>query len=161
MSPSGLSLIFHQLAISSSKVAIAVTKKDFRILKTTLKHAPKLLKQETYTYMFGIGVYKHNFMFKLTYEVMEKLIQTGIHRYFMKYIMDYYFYDRIEERGPQVFSIDDLHFGFVIWLAACGVAVGAFGCEVLWYYLNKWIRALMVKIVMLKLLILRLRILAL
>lgn len=136
---------------------MAVTKRDYHILKALLKNTPKLLKQETYTYMYGIGVYKHNFMFKLTQNVTEKLIQTGIHQYFFKYLMDYYFYERIEARGPKVFSIEDLHFGFVVWLVACGFSIGAFLCELLFVYSKKWIRTLMLRVLTLSLLNLRLR----
>lgn len=136
-------------------------KRDFNILRAILKSAPKLIKQEIYSYMYGVGVFKHNFMYGLTNEVMEKLIQTGIHQYFCKYLMEYYFYDRVQIKMPKVFTVDDLRFGFVVWIIAVGIAIAVFVCELMFHFIKKWIIHQLMNIFIFKLLSSRLRLLSL
>jgi hypothetical protein len=104
---------------------------DFQIIKNVFKFAPKLIKQRLLNKIYGVGLFKNNFMIQSTEPVMEILIQAGIPQYFLDYVFEFYFFDREELRGPKVFSIDDLRFGFVIWLVTCGIALAAFAGELI------------------------------
>lgn len=64
---------------------------------------------------------------------MSKLVQSGIPKNFEKQIYENVFKPRLgEEEEKKVFSIEDLKFGFVIYLVACVGAILAFIGEILW-----------------------------
>lgn len=70
-------------------------------------------------------------MFSLLNNVTEGLITGGIVQYLDKYNIENQFHNWIEEKvGPQKLSINDLRFGFQIWLVSCGIAIVIFLIEI-------------------------------
>jgi hypothetical protein len=72
-----------------------------------------------------------SFHFRMFKKLIDRLIDTGV----MKYLSDNYYskprtFDPIEE-SPQVLSLDDMIFGFNIWLGACGISLAAFFGEII------------------------------
>lgn len=67
---------------------------------------------------------------------MRKLIPFGIPQYFYHYFLSMEFkpIDAPPEE-PWVFDVEDLKFGFVIWLVSISIAVFGFLMEILWFNL--------------------------
>ena len=125
--------MFRFLGIPETKFALIESSKTFRILKSLLRDCPNAMKKETILVRrFGTSCYKNNFMFYLTEEVTQILVQAGIPQYLREYVADFYFPLRQEVIEPQVFAIEDLEFGFEIWLVACAVSIVVFIVELLY-----------------------------
>lgn len=88
---------------------------------------------------------------------MDKLVEAGIPQYFLEYMYQFYFFDRNEPHGPKVFSIDDLHFGFVVWLVTCSIALAAFLGELTLVAINNGVLRI-AELIYLKLILMRLKI---
>lgn len=87
------------------------------------------------TYHFGVGVMKNNFIISVTDRAMGRMIQNGIPQYFLSYLDQVDFHaipPDIEE--PKVFELDDLAFGFYVFLASCGISFLAFLAELSYFY---------------------------
>ncbi|CAG9810472.1 unnamed protein product [Chironomus riparius] len=64
---------------------------------------------------------------------LDKVIPAGIPQYLFDYYKSLLFkkFDRIEDKSPKVLAVDDLGFGFVLWLCACGISVVGFLLELM------------------------------
>jgi len=49
-------------------------------------------------------------------------------------------YEPVIDSGPKVLTIDDLSFGFVLWLCACGISAAGFVLEIFVFQLRKVLR---------------------
>jgi hypothetical protein len=73
-----------------------------------------------------------NFILSLVFdEIVKQLIPTGI---VQKFHNDYYEFVHkqrfdYDQKEPKILQINDLSFGFVLWLGACGLSLSAFLCE--------------------------------
>lgn len=133
--------MFRYLAVPDTKLVMIESSKTYRILKSLLRDCPEAMKKETILIRrFGTSNYKNNFMFYLTEEVTQILVQAGIPQYLREFVADFYFPWRQEVIGPKVFGIEDLDFGFEIWLAACAVAIAVFIVEILSHKIKLFIQ---------------------
>lgn len=85
------------------------------------------LKENLMTNSVCFVIGSNNFIFELAETVIERFIQAGI----VKYLFE--FQGSLKEAvddEPEVFSLNDLSFGFFIWLVACSVTLIVFACEV-------------------------------
>lgn len=91
--------------------------------------------------VFGTGI--NDQIFWLLNEVMEGLINGGIVQHSLKFHKDFLFPIHPEEEiGPSVLSLNDLSFGFYIWLGSCGIAVLAFLSELFVVFCKKFLKYL-------------------
>lgn len=86
-----------------------------------------------------VGIYKESILVDVFREVTEKLFEAGILQ----------FSDRLQEElafpigreepvdNRRIFSMNDLGFGFQIWLVACGISTTVFVLEVLIFWVPK------------------------
>lgn len=121
----------------SLKAAILIYELDMRFNKAGLTSLPATLKEVISLNGFGVCVSRKNFFMTLNHKVMNSLISGGI----PQYLIDFYTkFDLrpilIPEKDPKVFDVDDLMFGFIIWLVACGVSITVFIIEVTFYHLR-------------------------
>jgi len=76
-----------------------------------------------------------SFYFPMYNKIIRELIPTGI----MQYLVDNYYTQKTkyitDEEGPKILSLDDLLFGFKIWLGCCFISSFIFVLE----YLIKFI----------------------
>jgi hypothetical protein len=75
---------------------------------------------------------KNSILYPYFEEVMDKLIPSGIPQYlpdFHAYLL-YGNYENSEENFPKILTIDDLSFGFILWLIACGISICGFLGEI-------------------------------
>ena len=72
-------------------------------------------------------------------DVMKQLVTAGIPQYFDSYYSDNFLgrYEEIKEKTPKVLTLDDLLFGFNLWLCACGFSTIGFVIEILFYIFYK------------------------
>lgn len=130
-----LKLYSEDMQNSSLKIGIILTEKDHQTLRFAYKNVPQLLKQQYRELMIGFGVFKNNFIYNLFEKTMIPLVESGIPQHFLNRIMKFHLKPPDEEpETPKVFTLNDLQFGFIIWIITCLIAISAFFLEILWFY---------------------------
>lgn len=100
---------------------------------------------------------KNHFLNDLIVEVMPFLSAAGI----LQHSVDYHtwiLYKKVyfePPQEPQVLAIDDLSFGFVLWLGSCGISFAAFIFELIHPTLFRLMRKLIGLVIFLMLLFVR------
>lgn len=93
------------------------------------------------TTSIGVGVPRNHFLFHSLERTMQLIIPAGIPQYLWTFHYDTFFkihkYKKIRKKVPKVLSVDDLSFGFVVWLFVCGIAVTCFLSEMVYFYFLK------------------------
>ncbi|KAL7012208.1 hypothetical protein ACKWTF_014690 [Chironomus riparius] len=97
------------------------------------KCQPKILRQALWTYQNGISMLKNHFLFAATEEVMQKFIPMGLiqHSYDLHNWICLRPIIEPEDTEPIVLTMDELEFGFILWLTVCAVSILGFFCEIL------------------------------
>jgi hypothetical protein len=100
------------------------------------ENLPIYLKQRFPSDFSGLSIFKYNFISHISYSTMEKLIESGIPQYFHNFV-----FEHILDLGTsdgnlkaKAFTLNDLSFGFTIWLYACAISGGVFVAEILVFY---------------------------
>lgn len=105
------------------------------VMKSTFKPNYKRIPETIMSFNFGIGVMMNNFIFHATDKAMGQMIQNGIPQYFVKYLDEVDFHPMpADEKEPKVFGLDDLAFGFNVFLVYCGISFLTFVAELLYFY---------------------------
>lgn len=90
------------------------------------------LKEILFSNTAGISMRMSTFLFHLTEEVVGDLITAGIPQHLRKFYEEMLYPPVYEELAePQVLRIEDLRYGFTIWLISCGFAVAGFIYELI------------------------------
>jgi hypothetical protein len=118
------------LSVASEKVAFVNSQKANDVQKSYFKNSPRMMTQKIYTYLYGVGMMRNNFIYDVTDEVMSKLVENGIPQYFLRYIRETIL-QRLpsDVKEPRKFSLDDLQFGFFIHLSCLGISIFVFALE--------------------------------
>jgi hypothetical protein len=125
--------ILKQMGSSSSKSAMMVTEQDYNTIKAYGNNMPKLMPEKLEFDPFGICTYHDAFNFPLIDKTGKYLIQGGIMQHLYDYFLNFEMKPLIDdETGPNVFGLNELGFGFIIWLIACGISTVVFIAEVLY-----------------------------
>jgi hypothetical protein len=71
---------------------------------------------------------RNSFIHVILNEILDKTIPAGIPQYLIEYhsSLIYKKYEPIDDNEPRVLTVNDLSFGFVLWLGSCAVAVVGF-----------------------------------
>lgn len=74
---------------------------------------------------------RNSFYYGILNQVLDKIIPTGIPQYLIEYhsFLIYKKHEPIDDSEPRVLTVDDLCFGFVLWLGSCAVAIVGFFFE--------------------------------
>jgi len=101
----------------------------------------------------------NSFIFENLNNMFERIIPVGIPMYLENYHtwMLYKKYESVSGKDPTVLTLDDLGFGFILWLGACGISIFGFFMEILRFKLRKVLRNLIGLWIFLKILLLRLK----
>lgn len=132
--------LFLSLINSENKlrVALPTSRQDYIAFRSAFINVPKRLKQEYELFSRAICVDRRSFFAPIHLKITNSLISAGIIQYWFNYLLNFELTPLIEQpRGPQVFSIEDLKFGFFVWLAACGISISAFSVEIFYDFLKK------------------------
>jgi hypothetical protein len=90
-----------------------------------------LLPEDVMTVFVGFGIFFTNPYYFFIKDVAEKLITTGLIQNADGNDQKYRKLDKIEKE-PQVFSIESLDFGFVLWFGACLASTIVFFVEIIY-----------------------------
>lgn len=73
---------------------------------------------------------------------MKKLIPSGIPQYLPDFhaFLLYGIYENVKQTMPKVLTLEDLSFGFVLWLIACGISVVGFLAEIMFAFVTKFVK---------------------
>lgn len=97
------------------------------------KNPPIMMKEKLQTFHYGVAVMKNNFIYHLTEDVMSALIEAGIPQYFLNYIEDVVLKELLADPIElKKFGVEDLTFGFVIFLGFCALSVLIFFLEIIY-----------------------------
>jgi len=104
--------------------------------------ALKLKRFRKDTTITALLTYKNSFIYEFLDNLLQKTIPFGIPQHLMSfhYFMLFKYYEVLNVKDPKVLTIDDLSFGFVLWLIACGISVIGFFMELLSFKLRKVLR---------------------
>lgn len=102
---------------------------------------PRRLKERLIGSTIAVGVARNNFLFPLLNEVFDQLISGGIPQHLKKFHDERLMYVRRvraqkNETIKDSFTMDDLDYGFKIWIITCGVSSLVFLLEFLVVYLK-------------------------
>lgn len=83
---------------------------------------------------------KNNFIYGVTEVVMSALVDNGIAQYFLSYISNFVLrpFPR-DERVPEKFNIEDLEFGFFIFLVCCAASIFVFVAEIIVFHIREFV----------------------
>jgi hypothetical protein len=85
------------------------------------------LKEGLFSSTCGINMKRNSFLFHSVNEALQELISGGIPQHIYKFYMEKFYPKKIPEaKEPQKLTIDDLSYGFTIWLASFPITVLAF-----------------------------------
>lgn len=120
----------------ASKSAMILTDADYKTIQTEFDSPPNLLYERVKLPPYGVCTHQNNFAFHFIDKIMIRLIEAGLPQYMYDTLLNHDMKVlHAEEKGPSVFGLGDLEFGFMVWLGACSVSLGVFACEILWILL--------------------------
>lgn len=122
----------------SLKAAIPTCEADLRVISTAY-NMPKVMKEYVHLPPHEICVYHDNFLAHLNWKITHAMASNGILKYWFDYFLNFDMKPLSDPpSGPKVFDIEDLKFGFHVWLIACGVSALAFFSEILYFNVKAW-----------------------
>jgi hypothetical protein len=120
----------------SEKLAFLVLESDIQIDNAMLGFNPKILNERFIGTTVSIGIGRNNFLFHLVDGILSRLISVGIPQHLKKFHTEVIL--RIKSRMAPIrdgvkdsFTLEDLDYGFVIWLIASAISIFVFFFELL------------------------------
>lgn len=136
----GFALVWGRMGIAAEKVAYMNTRKSADVLGSFFKNPPRMMPMKVGSYIYGVGVMKNNFIYKVTEDVMSDLVEGGIPQHFLSYIRKVILKPKLtDDKEPKRFGVDDLMFGFMIFLESCAVSIFVFVIELLVFYSQEFV----------------------
>lgn len=141
----------------SEKFAFFADENNLIELNELCKCENKQLKEVLFRYPMGIEIHNAPFIFEIVEETLQLIIPFGIPQHSVN-IHRWKWHKKFdaEPKRPQVFTLDSLSFGFVLWLSSCGISFLWFLAEFLSRWLKKQLKPLIGLILFLMLLYCRL-----
>lgn len=101
-------------------------------MDNTIENAGLKLNELLFTTHTSFMFDRNNFMIDLFDEIIERLLPSGI----IQHLKNKYGYSTsfILKHGPKVLSVDDLSYGFIIWLVTCAMSLSVFVLEIVFYF---------------------------
>lgn len=130
--------IFNKLLDPSVKAAFPTSKIDLKIIEAAYGDERKMLREEINFPPSGVCVHRNSFFAQLSKKMSSALITSGILQYWLDYLLTFDAHQTVflPPPEPKVFAIEDLSFGFTVWLVACGVSTLAFMIEILYFFIK-------------------------
>lgn len=112
------------------KTAILIQERILDVFASHHGSHHKKFNEKLLALSVGISTIQNNFMFNIFEDSVQHLTSAGILQWMMIFYREYFFPPSSEDpKGPQVLKVDDLSFGFEIWLIASAFALTAFVIE--------------------------------
>jgi hypothetical protein len=85
-----------------------------------------------------------SFIYRHLNSILEKIIPAGIPHYLYDYysLMLFKKFQPFVDKSPRILTVNDLSFGFVLWLCACSVSTAAFLMETVSFKIRKLVHEL-------------------
>lgn len=123
-------------------IAITIDMDTYNLVNSIFGYVPRKINIDLFTMVKGIAVYQNNHAYWLLEYTMRNLIQAGIPQFVRKSIFDMQYKNDVDSaniahmdiKKQAVFTMEDLQFGFVIWLVSILIAVIAFALELIYFY---------------------------
>lgn len=125
---------FYENHREDSSVELAFYADENNLLEMNMdcQCSNRILNEILATVQIGLAVDKNHFLFDLIEDTLQKIIPFGLVNHFIdlhKWIL--YRQDKdVSESEPKVLAIQDLSFGFVVWLISCIFAIAGFIYEI-------------------------------
>jgi hypothetical protein len=128
---------YQILMESKESYAFIFSQDEVSMIKAFLKAKLEVMKRERYqTFLINSGTMYMNFMSQFVNEIFAKLIEAGIPQYFNRQLFDLFPHPQ-ELKELKVFDVDDLWFGFLIWVITCGISFSVFIIEICVFWAKK------------------------
>lgn len=123
-------LFCDEIKNSTAKLAFFLTQGHYSFLTFQCDLIGIIFETKILRYPNGFALFQNSDIFQIFEETLQHLISSGITLH----------HDRLDERSilqkeqekePKVLAINDLSFGFVVWLIACGISLLGFFVEIL------------------------------
>lgn len=123
--------LFRKMSNSSLKAAIITTESDMKLYRAAYVDVPKTISEVVNPSPYSICTYRNNFFAALNQQVSNAILTAGIPQYLFEYLTKYEMKPLMgPPKEPKVFDVEDLEFGFVIWLVACLLSTIVFFFEI-------------------------------
>ncbi|KAL7013039.1 hypothetical protein ACKWTF_015166 [Chironomus riparius] len=119
---------------SSLKLAFIHTSQFFKNTNSVCKGSlVKVKKFHMNAIPAGLGLNVNSILSPIFNNIMDRTIAAGIPQYLESFSSEFFFgkYQEIEDKMPKVLTLEDLSFGFTLWLCACGMSISMFIFECL------------------------------
>lgn len=130
-----------QIQNSSAKLAFFCEERLYHEFTYKFGKTGFMMKDRLYSTTGGVSLIANNFFLRLLEKGMRNLIPSGIPQHSMEYHSAYWI-RRLGnfKKNPQVLKIEDLSFGFLIWIGSCGISVAVFMLETINVQLRKFLQ---------------------
>jgi hypothetical protein len=133
--------IFEKMSDPSLKAALPTCKADMKVISVTYI-MPEVLKESIDLLLSQVCVLHDNFMSHLNFKLSYDLAANGIFNYWFDYFLNFDMKPMLEApQEPKVFDIEDLKFGFIVWLIACAISAFSFLIEFFYFYVKKFLKS--------------------
>lgn len=123
---------------ASAKLALIIRQESIEFYESARKVASNWYTYSDFiveTTQCGLGMLKNHFFLEQLDKVIQRLVQAGImEKLIVKKIGNSKMF--VSLKSPKRFSVDNLSYGFVIWLGFCGISFAAF-CFELFFKLSR------------------------
>jgi hypothetical protein len=125
---------------ASMRAAILTFQMDMLFYKAGYRNTPDTLKEVINLGGYSLCVQKNNFFSSLSHKVMNQLISGGIPQHLIDYFTKFDMRPLLQPiKEPKIFGIEDLMFGFIIWLVACGISITVFIIELTVFHVRRFL----------------------
>lgn len=113
------------LSDTSTKTAIAVKAEYVSLIKHKCHKQPIFLEKGYQEVISGIGLWSRYYLIDKLEIIVNRLTEAGILLQQSNFIHFIRFRDwvQVDEKEPQVLTLETLSFGFVLWLISIGIAI--------------------------------------
>lgn len=109
---------------------------DHKVFRAFGPNIPRFISEKVELSPFGVCVPKETFGSAIVMSI-KYLVEGGIPQHLFHLFFDFELMPILDEiPGPSVFSLNDLVFGFVVWLISCAISIIAFFSEVFYYHVK-------------------------
>lgn len=138
-------LLLSQYRNSSSKYAFFMNDQTLLNITQLCQCKPLVLSEQVTSRVTGIGLPSVDLFSDIVDGFLKRLVPMGI----LNHLIDYHtwilyrngIYKAVDE-DPKVLTMDDLSFGFILWLIACVISTIGYLLEIARFKMRKKVRTL-------------------
>ena len=136
--------LMHNITDSTLKIAYCSYYKILRIYQNHFPSSGGFLKEDLYSFITGFMLFHFHFLYELTDETVQALITGGViqHSFEMEeFSMNHEVYAasmniNFLKQKPKVLTVDDLSYGFTLWLLSLMTTLIVFLLELTIFHLG-------------------------